>query len=100
MLITRWSLSCVNLQIELGRYKDLERKDRLCPFCDLLEDEAHAIYDCCAYDSIRLDYMNLLQENATVKEFLNPRDLHMLITVGNFLKFIEEKRNLLLRKKT
>ena len=89
----------MTLEIELGRYKGLERDDRLCPFCDVMESEEHAIYTCTAYDTIRKDYDKLLIENPSLAMFLNPTDVNMVIDVGTFLKLIEERRKSLLSKR-
>ena len=45
-IITRWRLSNHKLKIEVGRYtKPLTpRNERLCDYCELLEDEYHAIF--------------------------------------------------------
>ena len=72
IIITRWRLSCIPLEVETGRYKGVERENRLCPFCDVLEDEEHALYRCEAYEEIRSDNQELLEENQTLKELLNP----------------------------
>ena len=39
--ISKIRLSLHNLNIEIGRHRQIERNDRKCPFCDLneLEDE-------------------------------------------------------------
>ena len=92
IIITRWRLSCIPLQIEVGRYKGLEREDRLCPFCDVLEDEKHAIFSCEAYQEIRNDHKELLEANPSVKEMLNPKDKDTAHEVGCYLKQIEERR--------
>ena len=54
-IITRCRLSNHKLYIETGRYKTppVERKDRKCSICDILEDEFHAIYHCPRFNCIR-----------------------------------------------
>ena len=91
MIITRWRLSSFELAVETGRYKGIAREERLCVFCNVTEDEQHAIYHCKAYDSIRNEYKELLEENPTLK-FLNPKDKEMANRVGNYLKLIEDER--------
>ena len=97
IIITRWRMSCLKLQIETGRYNGTPRNLRLCFFCDVLEDEKHAIYICAAYNSIRVKNRNLLMENPSLQQFLNPRDKFTAIKVGNFLKTLEETRKNLLK---
>ena len=56
ILLTRWRMSCFDLAIEAGRYEGIAREERLCAFCNVIEDEHHAIFDCRAYDSIRNNF--------------------------------------------
>ena len=94
--ITRWRMSCFDLAVETGRYEGTARDERLCPFCDVVEDEHHAIFDCKAYDYIRNDYRKMLSENPTVKKILNPGNKELAEDVGRFLKHIEDERKSLL----
>ena len=41
------------LKIEMGRYLGQTIEQRLCPFCDNVEDEIHVILHCPAYDTLR-----------------------------------------------
>ena len=91
-VITRWRLSCIPLEIEIGRYKGTRREDRLCPFCDILEDEEHALFHCDEYEEIRRNNRELLEENQTLKELLNPKDKETAYSLGCYLKEIEERR--------
>ena len=61
-----------------------------------MEDEHHAIFDCKAYDFIRNDFRELLDENPTVKQILNPGSKEMAEDVGKLLKHIEDTRKSLL----
>ena len=94
--ITRWRLSCFDLAIESGRYNRIAREDRLCAFCDVVEDEHHAIFDCAAYVSIREQFEDLLEEHPTVNSFLNPTTKETATEVGKYLKLLEERRKELL----
>ena len=96
IIITRWRLSCFDLAIETGRYHGTARENRLCVFCDVLEDEHHAIFDCSAYVSIREQYEDLLRDNPSVNEILNPKSKEMATSVGTYLKLIEAERKSLL----
>ena len=90
--LTRWRLSCIPLLIESGRYKGMERENRLCPFCNVVEDEEHAVYICKAYNNLRLGREQLLEQNPSIKDLLSPKDKETAYSVGCFLKEIEEKR--------
>ena len=92
IVITRWRLSCFELAIETGRYHGTPREERLCMFCDVVEDEHHAIFDCKAYDVIRREHQELLHQNPTVKHILNPKTKDLANDVGRYLKLIEDER--------
>ena len=96
ILITRWRMSCVDLAIETGRYEGTEHDERVCVFCGVIEDEQHAIYHCRAYNTIRNDYRDLLEECPTVKEILNPQNRETAEKVGMLLKLIEGERQSLI----
>ena len=63
ILISRWRLSCFDLKVETGRYRGVPREERICPICNILEDEDHVIFNCRAYESIRAQFTELLEEN-------------------------------------
>ena len=92
IIITRWRLSCIPLQIETGRYQGIARENRLCPFCDVLEDEEHALFHCDAYEEIRQDNRELLRENQSLNDLLNPKDKETAHALGCYLKQIEQRR--------
>ena len=91
-IITRWRLSCHDLQIQTGRYTDVAREERLCSLCDVVEDEQHVVFECRAYSSIREQFSTLITENPRIRDILNPRDGDTAGQVGELLKLIEEKR--------
>ena len=93
ILITRWRLSCFDLQVETERYRGIPHEEQLCLICNVLEDEEHVIFNCRAYDSIRTQFADLLEENVTVRDILNPQRKDDAAKVGLMLKLIEEKRN-------
>ena len=95
-ILTRWRLSCFELAIETGRYNGTARDERLCVFCDIVEDEHHAIFVCSAYNTIREQFKNILEEHPTVKDFLNPTTKETATEVGKYLKLIEDRRKELL----
>ena len=73
-IITRWRLSNHKLRIETGRYQVpfVQREDRKCYRCDIIENETHAIYDCPSFAFIRCNFTNLLEKYPTVELLLNP----------------------------
>ena len=73
--MTKFRLSNHTLMIEKGRHQNLERHDRICPLCPLVEDEIHFLTKCVAYRYIRRD---LLAEVEQVTKIRN-------------IKYMEEK---------
>ena len=57
--IAKYRLSAHNLNIERGRYQNINRPDRKCDKCSLndLEDEFHFILKCPYYDDLRKTYI-------------------------------------------
>ena len=54
--LSRFRLSNHKLLIETGRHENLNREDRICPFCctqSLVEDEIHFLTRCILYNKIR-----------------------------------------------
>ena len=62
-------ISSHKLEIEIGRYKKLDVKDRLCKICNTgaIEDEQHLLFNCSAYHSLRYSFMEKVGQ--TCKNF-------------------------------
>lgn len=62
------------LRLETGRYENLALENRICPFCDSIETEAHVILECMLYQDLR----QILFSKATQVNFhfatLSPKD--------------------------
>ena len=41
------------LRIETGRYENKPLEERICPFCDEIENETHVLFNCYLYDDFR-----------------------------------------------
>ena len=59
--IAQFRSGILPLNIEIGRHRNLEIKDRLCTVCDLqeIENEIHFMCECPAYENFR----NILYDN-------------------------------------
>lgn len=92
-IISRWRLSNHTLQIEVGRYvkPKIERENRVCQQCMVLEDEFHAIFVCPLYESARTKFRDILCHQ-DVSEFLNPPREHIQRT-ASFLHVLEKLRD-------
>ena len=89
--ISRWRLSSHKLYIEIGRYKipKIDRYERLCCICDILEDEYHVLFVCRAHRIIRENYTSLLNKFMIAKDILNPMNIDDLKTIGSYILEIE-----------
>jgi hypothetical protein len=56
-LLTKFRLNDHNLEIELGRYKNIPRNQRHCKFGNTLDDEFHFFFDCKVTDNIRPSFI-------------------------------------------
>ena len=91
-IVTRWRLSNLQLAIETGRYKrpKVERNQRLCQTCLLVEDEEHALMSCILYKQIRDKHPDLFNGSHSIKSLLNPKSPESLYEIANILFEIEK----------
>ena len=105
------------INIETGRHRKQDRKDRRCPMCthriinlglppeefdafdsdeersDPIEDEHHAIFDCSAYADARRQYRDLFQSQiTTVGDFLNQPQCHRLAKLLTWIRMVRMNR--------
>ena len=61
--LTKLRISNHKLMIELGRYNQISRDDRICPVCgwNQIEDEIHFLFYCSKYSIMRDNYFNKIQ---------------------------------------
>ena len=55
--LSQLRLSSHRLNIEVGRWSNLDFERRLCPHCHVLEDEFHFLNECDLYKDIRVKYI-------------------------------------------
>lgn len=72
--LTKIRVSAHRLEIEAGRYKQLDRKDRLCRICDenQVEDESHFLVGCTALEVERSQLLALLDQDDGLGVPINP----------------------------
>ena len=97
MIVTRWRLSCHKLHVETGRYKTpkVERQQRVCKMCGVLEDEQHALFVCDAHYGVRIKFRDKINWTS-VSDMLNPENEEDLITIAAYIKAIETNMDALM----
>ena len=101
-LLSKFRVSDHNLEVELGRYRNIPRNDRKCQICNKLDDEYHFFLDCNINTLLRNQLFNKIltfnpnfisdQPLNKLSYILNPK-LELLSAVGDF-----KKQSLELRK--
>jgi hypothetical protein len=95
--LTQLRLSNHKLMIELGRYENIPREDRICKVCQAgeIETEHHFLTSCEAFSSLRESFLNDLESDPTNETDLNEHSLSVEImksthkeTVIKLSKFI------------
>ena len=91
-IVSRWRLSSHKLYIETGRYKRpiVDRCDRKCRLCEILEDEYHALFICKAHIYIRLEFHNFLMKYNSVYNILNPSNVNDIKKAAEYIRRIEK----------
>ena len=91
-IVTRWRLSNLQLAIETGKYKrpKVDRNQRLCQTCLLVEDEEHALMNCILYKQVRDKHPDLFNGSHSIKSLLNPKSPESLYEIANILFEIEK----------
>ena len=89
-ILTRWRLSNYELAIETGRYVNppIDREQRTCRTCLVMEDENHVFFVCPLYNDIRRDHPLLFEK--TITDILNPTSKDVLYETANVLFEIEK----------
>ena len=75
--MSKFRLSNHKLMIEKGRHLNLEKEQRICPFCPNVEDETHFLLHCCNYMAIRENMLETV--GGTLNEELNRNDDEMML---------------------
>ncbi len=94
-ILTKFRISDHNLEVELGRYKNIPRELRHCKICKVLDDERHFFFNCQINNSLRTRFLNLISNNNPDFKQLDPlnkivyllnSDMDVLPIVVDFIK--------------
>ena len=92
--MTKFRLSNHQLMIEKGRYSNLDKEQRFCPFCpDSIEDEKHFLTECKAYKNerrifytdIEKDYRPFILKNGSEKMIFLLSNKNMIKKTSRFI---------------
>ena len=90
------------LNIELGRYNNTERSERICTLCDAkeIEDEYHFILQCPRYSNLRnahiKQYYHRRPNVLKLVQLLSTTSIKELSNLGKYLERANKLRNKLL----
>ncbi len=87
-IIAKYRLSSHHLAVEEGRWKNIDRRDRVCTTCDSgsIENEYHLFIACRSYLHIRVEHQILVQDLHDLFR-LPPKQL------GHYIMAIDRKRS-------
>ena len=95
-------MSAHNFKIELGRYNNIERSERICTLCDAkeIEDEYHFILQCPRYSNLRNAHIkqcyNRRPNVLKLVQLLSTTSIKELSNLGKYLERANKLRNELL----
>ena len=87
--LTKLRISAHELQIEMGRRKNIPREERHCKWCKIsigmgiLEDEEHLLYSCDLYSPVRQNSLQIISK-LTGTKILHTDFMSLLNQINNF----------------
>ena len=71
--LTKFRISDHGLKIEIGRYQNIPREQRLCNICSEIDNEVHFFFDCRINNSIRNELLeNVKSVNPEFSQNMSP----------------------------
>ncbi|MGH3613070.1 MAG: hypothetical protein ACRDRK_10850, partial [Pseudonocardia sp.] len=71
---SHWLMTCKGRQRQLP----IPYNQRLCPSCNRLEDEQHAIFDCYDYAAVRSKFIDLFKHGTNLVAFFTRNPVHRI----------------------
>ena len=96
--LTKIRLAAHNLNIESGRYTNVDREERICTLCELndIEDEFHFILKCPLYHELRNKYIKPYYQkkpsSMKLVQLLSTENTKDLANLGKFVSLAQKKR--------
>ena len=87
--LTRFRVSSHNLEIEAGRYNQLNRNDRICKICNMNvpETKFHFLLCCPVYRNLRIQFLGNIRW-PTLQQFKNIMSTKSKSKIFNVTKYI------------
>ena len=95
-LLTKFRVSDHLLEIELGRYKNIPREQRLCRKCKVLDDESHFFFHCQINSKLREHFVkNIKNYHPEFNEFSQISKLNIILNpekefLSNVVDYIKQ----------
>ena len=91
--LTKFRVSCHNLEIEKGRHEGILLENRICKFCEamgrvVIEDEFHFLLCCPLYEDIRMQYLEYDESNPQYESFISIMSTKSREKITKLSKFI------------
>ena len=80
-LLSQFRYGILPLEIETGRYRGVERENRVCTLCNegVIEDQIHFALRCPIYNDLRNDFYNICMER--IPNWVNLTDIDRIATL-------------------
>ena len=87
--LSSFRMRCHGLVIDIGAWHGLERSERLCSVCEVVDDESHFLFECSIVSDLRLRYINYNRRHGDDRDtygLLNTKDKRTLDNVAVFIR--------------
>ena len=90
-MFCKFRCSSHNLMVEKGRFDDIERRNRLCEFCNMncIEDEFHFLLVCPLYRDLRKKYFKHYYYSwpslKKFKQLMSSKSFNIIKCTGNLI---------------
>ena len=96
--LTKFRLSSHKLEIETGRYRNIERSERKCTYCSTneIEDEYHFLLTCHFFATQRIKFIKKYywQSPSMYKliQLLNVTNINEILSLGKYISVCDKMR--------
>ena len=97
-LLARTLCGVAPLMVEVGRFKNIDREDRVCQICDknVTETESHFVISCTSLEDVRKKHKNKMQGHFDFKNIFRQENLKA--TAVMLEEMFEERQKLMTKQ--